>query len=301
MKKILLVSLFILNLLPNMNERGIITIGRNCLYAQQQANEYANDGYECDYGWSPLPCDWDDPCITACSLCAWSGPCSEMGGHYCSYSPYTENYNPLIPGHHDDNGSDDGGYSGYEGGGGGGGNTSTTFNDGSVTYSIADSLQMMQNDRRKTHDLIVPKGSRTTMETRKLAMKFMVIRSKYTEKEVAAVYLGNGDVVIFHDKESTYRSCRYYTTPGTENGIYKEFYIHNNNSYEVKGYVHTHPYFSLSSNANNPLYISYEDEQNARTYSGDINILLLDGNYYSQGTEGNSLYSPNWKFNIYDN
>lgn len=139
------------------------------------------------------------------------------------------------------------------------------------------------------------------METRKLAMKFMVIRSKYTEKEVAAVYLGNGDVVIFHDKESTYRSCRYYTTPGTENGIYKEFYIHNNNSYEVKGYVHTHPYFSLSSNANNPLYISYEDEQNARTYSGDINILLLDGNYYSQGTEGNSLYSPNWKFNIYDN
>lgn len=137
MKKILLVSLFILNLLPNMNERGIMTIGWNCLYAQQQANEYANDGYDCDYGYSPLPCDWDDPCITACSLCAWSGPCDEIASHYCSYLPYTENYNPHIPDNLIDNGSDDE----YEGGGGSGSNDSYHIQNGrNAINKIKDGL-----------------------------------------------------------------------------------------------------------------------------------------------------------------
>lgn len=167
-------------------------------------------------------------------------------------------------------------------------------------YNESDSIQMMQNDRRRLHDLVVPKGNRTTMETRKLAMKFMVIRSRYTNKEVAAAFLENGDVVIYHDSESTYGSSFFYYSSETKNGEYKEYYKNGNKYYPIKTYVHTHPHTGCDNY--NSLCISAEDIKNANRFNGEINILLLDGSFYRQDTESSeSTYIPNYRGNIYDN
>lgn len=172
-------------------------------------------------------------------------------------------------------------------------------------YNESDSIQMMQNNRRRLYDLVVPKKNRTRLETRILAMKLMLIRSRYTNKEVAAAFLENGDVVIYHDKECTDSSSVYYLRSSGTGGNHKEYYHNTNNDtyYLIKDYVHTHPYYSESKNSDNPLYISKEDYAIAVSNGAihdNINILLLNGAYYSQGTQGNALYSPNFKYNIYD-
>ena len=46
--------------------------------------------------------------------------------------------------------------------------------------------------------------------------------------------------------------------------------------------------------------VSPQDESTIRGWGfDDINILLLNGNYYSQGLEGNTTYAPNYRGNIF--
>ena len=84
MKKILFLLFFSLNLMPNMND-GNFYMAFGTIFAQQQGNE---DYYDCDYGISPLPCDWDDVCVQPCNYvypsgvpCDWSGPCNKIETH----------------------------------------------------------------------------------------------------------------------------------------------------------------------------------------------------------------------------
>ena len=52
----------------------------------------------------------------------------------------------------------------------------------------------------------------------------------------------------------------------------------------------------------NPLCISYRDLRTIEDYGYyEVNIIDPNGNYYSQGISGNSKYSPNKRYNIYDN
>lgn len=50
-KKILILAIFLLNLLPSMNQSNM-TIGWNAVQAQLQANEAY---YDCEWGVSPMP------------------------------------------------------------------------------------------------------------------------------------------------------------------------------------------------------------------------------------------------------
>ena len=69
---------------------------------------------------------------------------------------------------------------------------------------------------------------------------------------------------------------------------------------DIKGFSHTHPAFNLSKNASNPLRISIDDVSNAISLGqSEINVLFLNGDYYSQGISGNSVYQPNLMYNIY--
>lgn len=131
------------------------------------------------------------------------------------------------------------------------------------------------------------------LRNRIVAMKLMIRRSKQTGNEVAAAFLGDGNVVIYHDGESTESSSHlYYDIDNEGNLSYK--------GVDIKGFVHTHPYIDLNNNnPANPLYISQQDIKTALDlHLDDINILFLNGDYYSQGTSGNSIYSPNFKYNI---
>lgn len=131
------------------------------------------------------------------------------------------------------------------------------------------------------------------MKNRIVAMKLMVERSKFTGKEVAAAFLVDGNVVIYHDIESTENSSHFY------------YNIDNNGKLQyrgvdIKGFVHTHPDFDLYKNASNPLRISIKDISNAISLGqSEINVLFLNGDYFSQGISGNSIYQPNLMYNIY--
>lgn len=119
----------------------------------------------------------------------------------------------------------------------------------------------------------------------------MIKRSKQINKEIAAAYLEDGNVVVFHDGESKEKSCWFYPTGGTK-GNYTYHGI------RITGFVHTHPYVN-PNDSSNPLCMSIADFNTIEEYGYyDVNILTLDGNYYQQGISGNSRYSPNLKYNI---
>ena len=138
------------------------------------------------------------------------------------------------------------------------------------------------------------------MKNRINAMKRMIERSSFTGNEVYAAVLEDGSVVIFHDCNSTPTSCEAYYHEDIINGERVEFYHNKNNgkNYQIKTYIHTHPH---SGCYNNPLCISQEDISNAIRFNNEINILLLDGSFYRQSTiPGQSVFTPNYRGNIYD-
>lgn len=169
------------------------------------------------------------------------------------------------------------------------------FANGAITSAFSimfnDMMHQMQSKRREIHDLVI--YGRKAMKNRIAAMKLMVERSRFTGKEVAAAFLEDGNVVIYHDKESTEDSSYFY------------YNIDNNGKLQyrgvdIKGFVHTHPDFNLNKNASNPLRISIDDISNAISLGqSEINVLFLNGDYFSQGISGNSIYQPNLKYNIY--
>ncbi len=174
------------------------------------------------------------------------------------------------------------------------------FANGAVTGTFAimfnDMMHEWQDKRRGTRDYIFHgKG----MKNRIRAMKYMIKRSQYTGKEVMGAFLNNGDIVIFRDYLSTFTSCE--ESPNIQHFSDKNgLELNKYNGVGIKTYVHTHPYFDLNRNSDNPLYISPKDINNMGRYDGNINILLLNGDYYSQGTLSHqAIYSPNWKYNIY--
>lgn len=90
MKKVILFTIFLLNLLPNMNiSTGSISFGWSTLFAQQMGNETAFFCNDKDQGWyiSPIPCD-EEVCHMACRLkdrygyeCQWEGDCDFYAFH----------------------------------------------------------------------------------------------------------------------------------------------------------------------------------------------------------------------------
>lgn len=124
MKKVLLLAILLLNLLPIM-KNGRLTLGTATLSAQNMGNESGSNLYHCtdDDGFeytSPWPCE-EEPCITSCSICHQSMPCDELDGHM--YVQHNDNDNRQDP--DEDNDSDQGGIIGGGGGSTGGGSGGT--------------------------------------------------------------------------------------------------------------------------------------------------------------------------------
>ena len=171
------------------------------------------------------------------------------------------------------------------------------FANGAITGAFSVMFNdMMHSIRRKTHDLIVYGNNK--MKNRIVAMKLMIRRSKQTGNEVAAAILEDGNVVIFHDGEcEPDKSVSYYST-GVRDGEYVELYRNKGKSYVIRTYLHTHPH---SGCKDNPLCISTEDYEAALRFNNEINILMLNGDFYRQSTlPGQSTYIPNYRGNIYD-
>lgn len=125
-------------------------------------------------------------------------------------------------------------------------------------------------------------------------MKRMIERSKFTGNEVCAAILEDGNVVIFHDEDSTPESCYAYYALGIKDGKRVELYKNK----VIDNYMHTHPHTGC---LNNPLCISDIDINNAISFNNEINILLLNGDFYRQSTlPGQSTYIPNYRGNVYD-
>ena len=128
MKKFLLFSIFLLNLLPNMNIRtGSISIGWSTLSAQQMGNEIAYYCHDDEIGWynSPIPCD-EEVCHQACIIgdCPWEGDCDAYDFHVQVEHSNYDNDNEQ------DNSNDSSNNGGYEGGSGGGGGSGGTSPSG---------------------------------------------------------------------------------------------------------------------------------------------------------------------------
>ena len=157
-------------------------------------------------------------------------------------------------------------------------------------------MHEMRSNRRRTHDLII--SGKNKLKNRISAMKRMIERSKFTGNEVCAAILEDGNVVIFHDSESTPESCFAYYDLGIKDGQQVELYRNKNKRYVIKNYMHTHPHTGC---VDNPLCISDIDCDNAIRFNNEINILLLNGDFYRQSTLPNqSPYTPNFRGNIYD-
>ena len=139
MKKVLLLAILLLNLLPVMKS-GRLMLGTATLSAQNMGNESGSTIYHCtdedgfEYT-SPWPCE-DDPCISPCPICDESMPCDELDAHM--YVQHNENDNRKDPNEGDvgnQGGVIIGGGSSTGGGGsvvvgppyGGGGNASANY------------------------------------------------------------------------------------------------------------------------------------------------------------------------------
>lgn len=124
MKKVLLLAILLLNLLPVMKD-GRLMLGTATLSAQNMGNESGSTIYHCtdedgfEYT-SPWPCE-DDPCISPCPICDASMPCDELDAHM--YVQHNEN---------DDRKDPDEGDVGNQGGTIVGGGSSTGGGGGSV-------------------------------------------------------------------------------------------------------------------------------------------------------------------------
>lgn len=98
MKKVLLLAILLLNLLPVMKD-GRLMLGTATLSAQNMGNESGSTIYHCtdedgfEYT-SPWPCE-DDPCISPCPICDASMPCDELDAHM--YVQHNENDNRKDP------------------------------------------------------------------------------------------------------------------------------------------------------------------------------------------------------------
>ena len=165
------------------------------------------------------------------------------------------------------------------------------FANGAITGAFAMLFNDMMHDymskRHETHDLLF-QGKKVN-RNRNRAHRFMIKRARYTKKEISAAYLEDGNVVVFHDGEAEELTCRLYLKGTKGNATYMGI--------KVKGVVHVHPNVNTSWNQ---LGISPQDESTIRGWGfDDINILLLNGNYYSQGLEGNTTYAPNYRGNIF--
>lgn len=118
-------------------------------------------------------------------------------------------------------------------------------------------------------------------------------RNQYTRKEVAALKLDDGHVVVMRDGKSRVEHSELYTDKGAYPATYKGI--------EVVSYVHTHPTEGLWVNQDNPLNVSYADSsiaQNLGLY--DINVLLENGDYYNVGVSVQSWPYPTLRFNVYN-
>ena len=119
MRKVLLLAVLLLNLLP-MFKNGSITLGTLTLSAQNMGNESGSslnhcedeDGFEYT---SPWECD-KNPCITTCDICHESMSCDKLEGH--KFVQHNEEDKPKDP----DEGKDSGQVGGHGSGGHGSGN-----------------------------------------------------------------------------------------------------------------------------------------------------------------------------------
>ena len=172
-----------------------------------------------------------------------------------------------------------------------GGNFANGAVTGAFAYLFNAKLHEWESDRRSTHDLVfIGKNSRKILNR---ALKFMIKRYQYTRKEVAALRLDDGHVVVMRDGKSRVDYSELYTDKGAYPATYKGI--------EVVSYVHTHPTEGLWVNQDNPLNVSYADSSTAQNLGlYDINVLLENGDYYNVGVSVQSWPYPTLRFNVYN-
>lgn len=163
MKKFLLFSIFLLNLLPNMNIRtGSISIGWSTLSAQQMGNEIAYYCHDDEIGWynSPIPCD-EEVCHQACIIgdCPWEGDCDAYDFHvqvdHSDTDDQQDNNNQDNSNDSSNNGGGggSGGSSGSGSGNGGNGNTNNQYYTSRTNdVLLKKNMKIQWNKQQKKYD-----------------------------------------------------------------------------------------------------------------------------------------------------
>lgn len=167
------------------------------------------------------------------------------------------------------------------------------FANGAVTGAFAMMFNdMMHQGQKKIRD-ISKKGLVFTGKNKKLVRKeayeFMIKRSKETGNEIAAAVLEDGNVIVFHDDNNDSHNSMM-------NVIAKDdphYIVYKGTKHRVSSYVHTHPYYSTSSD--NYLNISRKDNWFYNEIKEDIKVLMPDGRLWGTTPYANQyIYAIPW-------